>query len=103
MSWFTYKFKNIEFHWQGWLIAKITYLSNDGKKTYITGKCARKDFSIPVYPLHVLTTTRICDTLISRHHMNNSPWIRAHTDLYNIRSVSGLMIGFIPYCTKSMN
>jgi len=52
------------------------------------------DYTLLVYPLHVLATNRTCDTIVSRQKL---PGFRAITDLSNIRSLSGLFIGFIPY------
>ena len=74
----------------------MTY-KKDNKRYQFTAECNKKDLSIFVYPLHVLTTNRICDTIISRQNQKGK-WLRFPNDFNNIRSISGLMIGFTPYC-----
>lgn len=54
-----------------------------------------KDYSLILYPLHVLTTNRACNTTISRQR-GPEP-IRWYNDLKSIRSISGLSIGFVAY------
>jgi hypothetical protein len=56
--------------------------------------CQNKDHSLLAYPLHVLATSRTCDTMISRQNLASPRFI---TDLANIRSLSGLFAGIIPY------
>ena len=56
--------------------------------------CENKDYTMLVYPLHVLATNRTCDTMISRQ---NKIGFRSPSDLANIRSLSGLFAGLLPY------
>ena len=57
--------------------------------------CEKVDYSILTYPLHVLATNRICDTVVSRQKSKGG--FRFVQDFSTIRSVSGLYIGFLPY------
>ena len=59
--------------------------------------CQSVDHSILTYPLHVLATNRICETVVSRRRSQPSG-NRVIQDLNTIRSISGLFIGLVPYC-----
>ena len=48
-----------------------------------------------MYPMHVLCTNRVCDTVISRSSNPNK--IRILSDFRNIYSLTGVFIGIIPY------
>ena len=52
------------------------------------------------YPLHVLATNRICETVVSRRR--TAPTAqggnRMLQDFSTIRNISGLFIGLVPYC-----
>ena len=57
-----------------------------------------------IYPIHVLATNRVVDTMISRSIDNEKLYgdgknrkFRMLHDLKNIRNISGLFIGFLPY------
>ena len=59
-------------------------------------KTESKDYLIfSIYPLIVLGTNRICDTAISRKQ--NIGRIRYFDDLRNIRGMSSLYAGFLPF------
>ena len=79
----------------------FTYLSKDGKE--LEGYCKllfrRTDYTLLAYPLHVLSTSRMCDTIISRSQTSKKTENRMQMtkDLANLRRMSSLYIGFIPY------
>ena len=60
--------------------------------------CQSIDHSILTYPLHVLATNRICETVVSRRRAQPTGGNRVIQDLNTIRSISGLFIGLVPYC-----
>ena len=96
MPWPIKKLEKLEFHdWDGF---ELTYQTSKDEQAQLVGINTKFDPSLFIYPIHTLTTNRMCDTLISRQNQRSQPWIRFHTDLGNIRSVSGVMIGFVPYC-----
>jgi len=58
------KIDKIEVDWEH---TEIHYDSVKGSCEYqLLIDCENKDHSLLVYPLHVLATNRICDTMISR-------------------------------------
>jgi hypothetical protein len=54
-----------------------------------------KDYSMLIYPLHVLATNRTCDTVISRK--TDMGKFRFINDFGNIRTLGGLFAGLLPY------
>ena len=62
--------------------------------------CQSVDHSILTYPLHVLATNRICETVVSRRRAASAQpgGNRIIQDLSTIRNISGLFIGLVPYC-----
>lgn len=71
----------------------------DGCEYQLLVDCENKDYTMLVYPLHVLATNRTCDTMISRQ---NKIGFRSPSDLANIRSLSGLFAGLLPYSINYM-
>lgn len=67
----------------------------DGAQYQILLDTESKDYSMPIYPLHVLSTNRMCDTMISRKV--DAGKFRIISDLGTIRSLSGLFAGLLPY------
>jgi hypothetical protein len=56
------------------------------------------DHTMMVYPLHVLSTNRVCETMVSRERvMNGGRNIGFHQDVSNINKKGGLMLGLRPY------
>ena len=79
----------------------FTYLSKDGQE--LEGYCKlffrKTDYTLLAYPLHVLSTSRMCDTIISRSQAANKAdgRLRMMQDFSNLRRMNSLYIGFFPY------
>ncbi|CDW89502.1 UNKNOWN [Stylonychia lemnae] len=50
------------------------------------------DYSLPIYPIHVLSTNRILDTIISRNEVN-----KPASNMYKLRGIGAYFAGFVPY------
>jgi|TARA_B110000285_G_C14961460_1_gene531906 hypothetical protein len=75
---------------------EITFkASKDNGQYQVYVDTESKDYSMLVYPLHVLATNRTCDTMISRK--TDAGPFRFLRDFQNIRNVSWLFAGLLPY------
>lgn len=78
----------------------FTYLTKEG--TEQEGYCKvifnKVDYTLLAYPLHVLATSRMCDTIITRSQSAKSESrMRMSNDFSNLRRMNSLYIGFFPY------
>ena len=56
------------------------------------------DFSMYIYPMHVLSTNRILNTIISRKENFRGPKLFDDLkDVYRLRGLKGYFFGIVPY------
>ena len=88
------KIEDVKFSLRHSQISFVTFKTYDHLRFEM--KTESKDYLIfSIYPLIVLGTNRICDTAISRK--KNIGRIRYFDDLRNIRGMSSLYAGFLPF------
>ena len=85
------QFDKLDFEWAQ---SEVHFRSRNGTEYQLLVECDNKDHSLLVYPLHLLATNRTCETMISRQKKSAPRFI---SDLSNIRNVSGLFAGMLPY------
>ena len=64
------------------------------------------DYAVFVYPLHVIATSRMVNSIMSRStHLKSTSPIRIHKDLaliYQISGPRGFFYGFLPYSLSTL-
>jgi hypothetical protein len=67
----------------------------DGEQVQVYLDTEHKDNSLLIYPLHVLATNRMCDTMNSKKP--GTAMFKFPADFVQIRSASSLFAGLLPY------